>query len=962
MIRDMKNNYTDRFWAYEILSTNESADGVSGAVSSSAIDLNPHQIQAAMFALNSPVSQGAILADEVGLGKTIEAGLVLSEYYLRGKQKLIIVCPASLRKQWERELEEKFDIPTRLLDRTQYDYFRSQHKNPLDFNGCIICSYNFAADRIREMQDQSFDLVVIDEAHKLRNLYKGKTKVADGLYSAFLGVKKLLLTATPIQNSLMDIYSLVSFIDPTIFVNEFAFQENYLGTESRHRDLQARLKPVLHRTLRRDVLEYIRYTNREAVTVAFDPTPEEQELYNLISDYISNRSMYGIRTHFRFLIVLMIRKLMASSTHAVRGTLAGIRARLESYQRKAQKAFNIANLIADEGLLEAYREEFEDDVDILENFTKKDVAGIAEEIQYLDTLIRIADKIKVDGKTDKLIAGIETGFAKIKENGGARKAIIFTESQRTLDYLFDYLSRHGFRDKIVTFSGSNNSKLCGKIYDEYKVKNPLSLSGVKSADMRQALIDKFKNDAEIMIATEAGAEGLNLQFCSMLVNYDLPWNPQRVEQRIGRIHRYGQKHDVVIVNFINKTNAADVRLYDILQRKFKLFDGVFGASDEILGTLSDGLDFERAVADIFQNCRTPDEIESAFDELQARLGDQKEQMLSETKQLVLENLNPTVAEKLRVIKSNVDKYLERRKDIFWRLTLDLLDPQLFVNHDRKIFGQYEDQVMDWDSAEGKYGFFFGYQLDFTKKDAAREKFRLQTMSRRLRKQERMYPQTYNPTTDYGRRIVAGGAALETPSAHMVSRVPDMSGERGLLRISVYKRTTPTEAYNMIVTFVSDGGSELKIDAGAFFDNIESVGEFQRSKFQNFLDMFHDKKVKAVAAKDKRASDDMLKNEIEKLNRWAFEEKNSLKYQIKSLESKLLNLKKKFKAEKVLADKIQIGAEIETLKSKISDLQMNTFEKQGDTDKRAAALIAGRKRALKHTAEIQDVMLCSWDIV
>lgn len=951
----MKNNYTDKYWAYEILATNDTAeiDSVSGAVSSSAIDLNPHQIQAAMFALNSPVSQGAILADEVGLGKTIEAGLVLSEYYLRGKDKLIIVCPASLRKQWERELEDKFDIPTRLLDRTQYDFFRDQHKNPLDFKGCIICSYNFAADRKKEIRDHGFDLAVVDEAHKLRNLYKGKTYIADGLFGAFQHTKKLLLTATPIQNSLMDIYSLVSFIDPTIFVNEFAFQENYLRTEGKHKDLQKRLKPVLHRTLRRDVLEYIRYTNREALTIAFDPTPEEQEIYHLISDYIGKRSSYGIRTHFRVLIILMIRKLMASSTSAVKGTLEGIRARLEGYQKKAQKAFNIANLIADDSLLESYKEEFEDEPDILETFGKEDITGIDEEIKYLDNLIRLADKIKVDGKTDKLITGLEMGFEKIKANGGLRKAIIFTESQRTMDYLFAYLSKHGFKDKVITFSGTNNSKLCGKIYEEYKAKNPLSLSGVKAADMRQALIDKFKNDAEIMIATEAGAEGLNLQFASMLVNYDLPWNPQRVEQRIGRIHRYGQKHDVVIVNFINKTNAADVRLYEILQNKFKLFDGVFGASDEILGSLSDGVDFERKVGEIFQNCRTPEEIETAFDELQARLGEQKEQTINETKQLVLDNLSPTIAEKLRVIKASVDKYLERRKDIFWRLTVDLLDSKMFINHERKVFGEYEDLVFN-KATDRKYGFNFSYGLDFSKKENR------DIMLPNERKAEKLRPQIYNPTTDYGQRIVAQGVALPTDEpAHLVSKVDGVHGS-GILRISIYKRTAPTEAYHLITTFVGDGGSEIPIDAGAFFDNIVSVGEFQKSNFKNFLDMFHDKKTKSMAIKDKRAAEDMLKAEIEKLNRWAYEEKNSLKYQIKSLESKLLNTKKKFKNEKDLTEKVKIGMEIKELETKIADMQLNTFEKQGDTDKKAAALITGRKRALRHSAELYDIMFCSWE--
>jgi uncharacterized protein YeeX (DUF496 family) len=185
---------------------------------------------------------------------------------------------------------------------------------------------------------------------------------------------------------------------------------------------------------------------------------------------------------------------------------------------------------------------------------------------------------------------------------------------------------------------------------------------------------------------------------------------------------------------------------------------------------------------------------------------------------------------------------------------------------------------------------------------------------------------------------------------------------GILRVSIYKRTAPTEAHNIITTFVGDGGSELRIDAGTFFDGIVSVGEFQKSNFKNFLDVFHDKKVKSVATKDKRASEDMLKAEIEKLNRWAYEEKNSMKYQIKSLESKLLNTKKKFKAEKDLTEKIKIGMEIKDIEAKIADMQLNTFEKQGDTDKKAAVLITDRKRTLKHAAEVNEIMFCSWEVI
>src|SRR5690606_20910944 len=163
-----------------------------------------------------------------------------------------------------------------------------------------------------------------------------------------------------------------------------------------------------------------------------------------------------------------------------------------------------------------------------------------------------------------------------------------------------------------------NDERSRRIYAEWidRYRDTDRVTGSRTADMRSALVDYFREEGRIMIATEAGAEGINLQFCSLVINYDLPWNPQRVEQRIGRCHRYGQKHDVVVVNFLNKKNAADQRVYQLLAEKFNLFEGVFGASDEVLGALESGVDFEKRIANIYQQCREPKLIQAAFDNLQ----------------------------------------------------------------------------------------------------------------------------------------------------------------------------------------------------------------------------------------------------------------------------------------------------------------------------------------------------------
>ena len=192
-----------------------------------------------------------------------------------------------------------------------------------------------------------------------------------------------------------------------------------------------------------------------------------------------------------------------------------------------------------------------------------------------------------------------------------RKAVIFTESKRTQEYLQNYLAANHYADKLVTFSGTNNSPETTRIYQQWleEYQGSDKITGSPQIDRRTALIDHFQHHAEIMIATEAGAEGVNLQFCSLVINYDLPWNPQRVEQRIGRCHRYGQKFDVVVINFLNQSNYADQRVLELLTDKFHLFDGVFGASDDVLGSIESGIDFEKRIQAIYETCRTTEQIE-----------------------------------------------------------------------------------------------------------------------------------------------------------------------------------------------------------------------------------------------------------------------------------------------------------------------------------------------------------------
>ncbi len=258
-----------------------SVQKLAATLAEAQVDLNPHQIDASLFAFRSPLSKGAILADEVGLGKTIEAGILLSQRWAERKRKLLVIVPANLRKQWHQELADKFFLPATILEtRTFNDQIRRGNLNPLDQPEIVICSYHFARARDVYIQQIRWDLIIIDEAHRLRNVYKPTNRIANAIKNAVAPFPKVLLTATPLQNSLLELYGLVSVVDEYTFGDLKSFKAQFatLTTPKDFTDLKARLKPICQRTLRRQVLEYVPFTNRKAIVQEFSPTAEEQRL------------------------------------------------------------------------------------------------------------------------------------------------------------------------------------------------------------------------------------------------------------------------------------------------------------------------------------------------------------------------------------------------------------------------------------------------------------------------------------------------------------------------------------------------------------------------------------------------------------------------------------------------------------------------------------------------------------
>lgn len=596
------------------------------------IDINPHQVEAFTFALASLEIGGAILADEVGLGKTIEAGLVIKYLLQSGRDKILLIMPSNLRKQWQVELEEKFDITSLIVDSANWDDYLTEIKKK---QSVIIVSYHFASKRKEYLGKVAWDFCVFDEAHRLRNVHKSGSKMANGLYELTKGIPKILLTATPMQNTLLDMYGLVQYIDERIFYSKSVFSERYMRNEN-YLALKDSLSTVIQRTLRKEVAEYIQFSERKEMTIDFELSPREIELYVMINNYLKKEVLYALPNSHRTLITSVIRKLLASSSMAVAETFKVLKGRLEILKETTRKE------TADESI-DFFLSFFDDDEIETDEECKQDELYTREkvnefiqhEIDEVEAIINKAEGINKNAKMTALKQAVEKAFTFQSEAGIAQKIVIFTESIRTQQYIFDELSAVGYEGQILKFNGNANDNITKQIYKAWKARNYVKYLGSRNVEMKNAIVEAFRDEYRILLVTDSGSEGLNLQFCNTIINYDLPWNPQKIEQRIGRCHRYGQKNDVVVINLLNTQNVADKRVYEILSEKFELFQGVFGASDKAIGLLESGADFEKRVTQIYQECKTSSDFAKEFKALEKELDKKRNKKMEELKNLFI---------------------------------------------------------------------------------------------------------------------------------------------------------------------------------------------------------------------------------------------------------------------------------------------------------------------------------------
>lgn len=948
--------YHAKIFAHELTKrcSADSIEKLAGALVDAQVDLNPHQVEAALFAFHSPLSKGALLADEVGLGKTIEAGLVLSQKWAERKRRVLVITPANLRKQWHQEIQEKFFLPCKILEAKSYnDSIKRGHFRPLEIDDTIvICSYQFARSKAADVNATRWDMVVIDEAHRLRNVYKPSNVIANTLKMALKDVPKLLLTATPLQNSLLELFGLVSFIDEHAFGDLKSFREQFshLKDQAVFDTLKARLKPICHRTLRRQVTAYVPYTLRHPMIQEFTPAEAEDRLYTLVSDYLRRDNLHALPASQRSLMTLVLRKLLASSTFAIAGALDTLTNRLKAKVAQQTPPQSLEDeLDQDYEALDETAEEWEDDSSDDKPLSAADLAALQGEISDLVAFRDLAVSITRNAKGDALLAALDRAFDEAGRLGAARKAIIFTESRKTQEYLQRVLADSSHSEGIVLFNGSNTDPLSRSIYVRWLEQHVGTdrVTGSKTSDMRSALVDYFRDEGRIMIATEAGAEGINLQFCSLVVNYDLPWNPQRIEQRIGRCHRYGQKHDVVVVNFLNRNNEADQRVFELLAEKFSLFEGVFGASDEVLGAIESGVDFEKRIAAIYQRCRTLEEIKASFDQLQLELGAQINDAMTHTRRQLLENFDAEVHDKLRVSLDQSQDYLNRYERLLMQLTqFELGDDAEFLNGQSGFrlksnpFPTVKEIPLGLYELPRRSGESHLYRLGHP--------LALQILRRAKQRNLPAAEITFDCSGTYPR----------------VAALQPYVGQSGDLLAALFtvESLDQVEDY-LIVAAISDGGEMLAEEtARRMFSLPAEGGDRTSSRIANpqLQEEIKRRTIDILQAISNRNAG-LFDVEVEKLDHWAEDLKVGLEREIKELDRQIKESRRTATNALTLEEKLAGQKQIKALEIQRNNRRRSLFDAQDDIDRRREQLIAEVELKLKQSVILTELFYLNWRV-
>jgi len=604
-----------------------------GAYMKTGIQVYPHQIVAALAAMEDPLRKGFILADEVGLGKSIEAMLVVSQYHHEGK-KICIVVPSPLLAIWKEMVGKKFGLP---LD---------GEPNEEDETPVTVITYTEAVERADDFAGK-FDYVVFEEAHRLRKFHTGENKTAIKLNEAFATARKLLLTATPMPKHVMDLYGLISFIDDSVLGDADEFYQRYYKREENYEELKDLISPFIFRTLRSQVKADVNLPERNILTYSYKlEAKAEIDLNNKLLRYLGKAKKQAFPEMGNWELSLMLNKILSSSIYALQKTLAGILTRLSKMPSGEAK----------------------------------------DEAKEIEELLNLATSIKATSKGKTFLKALDTAMRGLREGDHNKKAIIFTENTETQKYIVDLLKAKT-NYKVAAYNGSTSEK-------------PL---------------DDFRAKANILVATDSAAEGFNFEFCNLVINYDNLWLASSIEQRIGRIHRIGQKSDVVVLNFLCTELLADVRWYELAFKRLNMLGGILGATDDVVSNISTG-EIEKRIKETLEQTRNATQTEKDYKELTADIEEEIEENKTTANNELFRTFDSEIAKKTKNYAQLIKEKAAEIKDRLWALAKFGLKNYARFNEEQRSFNLTRSVFKS-----GKMR-FSTYEIDFDKDTEQSMKF------------------------------------------------------------------------------------------------------------------------------------------------------------------------------------------------------------------------------------------------
>lgn len=583
------------YYTARILDSLSGEDGFVPAFASSDIKIYPFQIAAANFALRSPYQKGVILCDEAGMGKSHEAMLVITQKWVESHSRILLVTPnADLLMQWTEMIDRYYTIPYIVLtNREDWNAnISDDHPNAFLQDAIVISTYDFVTDNESAAKEIHWDLTIFEEANALSSVYHEDNKQAKTLKRISDDSFKLLLTGTPIEKNIMDLYGLIWFIDETVLPDEQEFLSRYLRKPENYPELAERVSKYCFRTLRSQAKDYAKVPNRILITNEYAASAKERELYDLLYAYVNKPNKIAFPEMDRYDLALRLLSSQSSSTAAILQTIKGIVKRLE---------------------------------------TMPDAQDELAEWRKMQT---VAEGITKDAKAKQLLIALKNGFALMKKSGARKKAVIFTESVETQKMLSALLSP---KYKTCIYNGS--------------------------ADY--SAIQKFKTDGEILLSTDNGAKGFNLEDAAFVIHYDLLYNTLKMEQRIDRCHRLGQENDVISLAFIDKNNFADVRKLELVNKRMLVADGVFGITDEVIGGFTENLDtaFEAAL----QRIRTKAQVEADYQQTLIQNEVKNRRLVSSSEDVLFTTFTKELADRITISPHYISEKAEQINAALWSI-------------------------------------------------------------------------------------------------------------------------------------------------------------------------------------------------------------------------------------------------------------------------------------------------------